>query len=440
VGGFFYSQVLLGEFMSDSMVYFLSAMLALLSVVGFFIWKFRKPRQNNPVELAADLSVVLSPDVSPEDSILTSTDLEPFLKFQALDRMDYAVANLSEVTDSNLISRLDSVLVPAVEMAAKALSPNLKDAYRVIVPPGAELEKSRQIKGAFRAFFRDGKRIAGQANLEKLDPTKAAAIANVATNAMNVAALVVGQQFMAEISSKLDSINGKLDAIADRLDADLRSTVQSELVLISEISKFRSEIMEHPEERNRRLISLDAHKRSVAHALGKVNILIDQEAARFDGRQGSKGVKAYQEVVHRLQVLAQQQEILVALLGEISNLTYILGVGEISLEASSTVFKGYLSSSTIVRDRLGEWHAKQIETLKIDLDGDRAQKGLFEGLPGLIVERWKYVSTDPGLETEIENQGRLESAVNSQIAEAFDKDVELIMKDGKYYYLRSDSQ
>jgi hypothetical protein len=315
----------------------------------------------------------------------------------------------------------------------------LKNAYRVIVPPGAELEKSKQIKGAFRAFFRDGKRIAGHANLEKIDPTKAAAIANVAANAMNVAALVVGQQFMAEISSKLDSINDNLDAIADRLDAELKSTVQSELVLISEISQFRAEILENAEERNRRLISLDAHKVKVAHALGQVNILIDQETSRFEGKQGSKGVKAYQEVVHRLQVLAQQQEILVALLREISNLTYLLGVGQISLESSSTVFKGYLASSTSIRERLGGWHAKQIENLKIDLDVDRAQKGIFEGIPGLLVERWKYVSTEPGLEDEIESQGHLKAETSGQVSEVFAKDVQVIMKDGKYYYLRDDS-
>jgi hypothetical protein len=420
--------------LQDLTGYFAFGAAALAAILTIFFWKSRKNQKPTSLEIVQHSDVL----IPQEDSTVQAADLEPFLQFHALE--SYAPSSLSEVKDSNVIARLDAVLVPAVELASKALSPSLKNAYRVIVPPGTELQKSKEIKGAFRAFFRDGKRIAGQANLEKLDPTKAAAIANVAANAMNVAALVVGQQFMAEISSKLDSINGSLDAIADRLDAELSSTVQSELALVSEISKFRAEIMESPQERNRRLISLDAHKVRVAQALGQVNILIEQETKRFQAKQGSKGVKSYQDVVHRLQVLAQQQAILISLLREISNLTYVLGLGEVSLEASSSVFKGYLATSKDVRERLGVWHSKQIEALKIDLDGNRAQKGLIEGIPGLVVERWKYLSTDAGLDDEIESQSSLESGVKDSVPEVFDKDVEVIMKDGKYFYVRGESK
>lgn len=338
--------------MEDLTGYFAFGATALAAILTIFFWKSRKNQKPTSLDRVQPSDV----QIPQEDSTVRAADLEPFLQFHALE--SYAPSSLSEVKDSNVIARLDAVLGPAVELASKALSPSLKNAYRVIVPPGTELQKSKEIKGAFRAFFRDGKRIAGQANLEKLDPTKAAAIANVAANAMNVAALVVGQQFMAEISSKLDSINGSLDAIADRLDAELTSTVQSELALVSEISKFRAEIMESPQERNRRLISLDAHKVRVAHALVQVNILIEQETKRFQAKQGSKGVKSYQEAVHKLQILAQQQSILIALLREISNLTYVLGLGEVSLEASSSAFKGYLATSTNVRERLGVWHSK----------------------------------------------------------------------------------
>jgi hypothetical protein len=57
----------------------------------------------------------------------------------------------------------------------------------------------------------------------------------------------------------------------------------------------------------------------------------------------------------------------------------------------------------------------------------------------LLVERWKYVSTEPGLEDEIESQGHLKAETSGQVSEVFAKDVQVIMKDGKYYYLRDDS-
>lgn len=74
------------------------------------------------------------------------------------------------------------------------------------------------------------------------------------------------------------------------------------------------------------------------------------------------------------------------------------------------------------------------------MDGNRAQKGLIEGIPGLVVERWKYLSTDAGLDDEIESQSSLESGVKDSVPEIFDKDVEVIMKDGKYFYVRGESK
>lgn len=420
--------------MIDATLYVVVAAITTAIAALIFVLAYRKNRTTpHRVEATA------VGEVATQSNNFGPSDLQAMLNIQSLDLQTYQPSQLSEVKDSTVIARLDSLLVPVVETVAKVLAPSLKNAYQVTLPKGVELAKSKEVEGLFRAFYRDGKKIAGHANLQKIDPTTAAAVANVAANAMNVAALVVGQQFMAEISSKLDSINSNLDAIADRLDASLRSTVQSELALVSEISQFRAEILESDEERNRKLIALDAHKVTIAHALGQVNILIEQESKRFEGKQGSKGVKSYQEVVHRLQSLARQQEILVALLREVSDLSYLFGLGQLSKQASSAVYNTYLEGSAKVRDNLGDWHRLQVEKLKIDLESDRAKKGLFEAIPGLVVERWKYVSTDAGLDQEIEQQGRLGLTSDNSIPEVYEKDVDVIMKDGKYYFLRPES-
>lgn len=372
----------------------------------------------------------------PENEIeAPDANLDDFLQFQSLELATIPDHQLVEVKDSGLVARLDATIMPAVQMAGKVLGPDLKNAFIAHIPKGTELAKSKFAPGMFRAIVRDGKKIVGQANLEKITVNQAAAVANVAANVMNVAALVVGQQFMAEISSKLDGIQGSLDGIGDRLDAALMGTIQAELAQISKISQFRVEIMESPEERNRQLISLEDHEKTISTALGQVNFLIAQEAKRFERRKGSKGVKAYQETVHRLNTLTKQQQMLLALLQEVGDLAYALGMGEKSIEATTKVFNIYLERSQRVRTNLAEWHSAQLSYLEIDLENDRAKKALFEGIPGLLNEKWRFVRTEEGLEQEIETQKQLSVEVSPAKRKSFDDDVKVVRKDGKYFYV-----
>jgi hypothetical protein len=428
-----------GEKMSDlEIILAAGAGITLIAFTWWYLAQKRGREESVPQPVVVRLG---GADVDQLEEVGSESEINDFsLEIQSIEQRIFAPSEMTEIKDSKVVERLDALLVPVVQAAAKALEPSLKDAYRVILPKGADLVKSKEVKGAFRAFFRDGRKIAGNANLQKIDASKAAAITNVAANAMNVASLVVGQYYMAEISSKLDALTDGMNAIADRLDAELKSKVQSELVLVSEISRFRAEILENSDERNRKLISLESHKSLVSQALSQVNILIEQETKNFEAKKGTKGVKSYQAKVHSLQTLAQQQEILVALLKEISNLSFVLGSGEISLEASSAVFKGYLATSTEVRSKLGDWHRRQLAELKIDLGAERAEKNAFEAIPGLLVERWKYLATEAGLNEEIQDQSRLEIESREDVQGVFEKDVEVVMKDGKYYFLHGNDE
>lgn len=89
----------------------------------------------------------------------------------------------------------------------------------MIIPPNAKLHESKVMKGAYRGSFTDNGKL-GQANLKpveiqnlkEINPSK---MLNYAADAMNIASVVVGQYYMAEIDNKLESLNENVEEIKE---------------------------------------------------------------------------------------------------------------------------------------------------------------------------------------------------------------------------------
>ncbi len=84
--------------------------------------------------------------------------------------------------------------------------------------PFLRLTRSKDVAGAARGYVHGGKGIAAQANLTKVDMTKvtkATNVANSVASVMNVGSLVVGQYYMSEINSKLETVTKSIDKIGD---------------------------------------------------------------------------------------------------------------------------------------------------------------------------------------------------------------------------------
>lgn len=346
--------------------------------------------------------------------------------------------NLFEITDRTVVARISQTIPAAAETATRTVANNaLKkmEVYKAILPSGETLVKSKNMEGAVRGFSRGAKGIKSQANLVKVDVSKTTALASGVANVMNVSSLVVGQYYMSEISSKLETMTKSIDKIGDFQDREFKSRILSVITLVGEISQFSSEIMENDEQRNLKLIALENLKATATELLGQVNITISD----ITQKTPNPDYKEYQSKVNDFQKLVGYQNALVTVLEQVSKLTYLLGKGSISTERSYSSFNKYLELSVQTRTLLGQWHDKQVKALRIDLEKERITKAGIEAvvsaIPGLFDNKFKYNELSQSLVNEISTQAKSISERSSEPKQVYDDAVEIIIKDGKYYYL-----
>lgn len=293
--------------------------------------------------------------------------------------------SIFEITDRTVIARITATIPAAAETAAKTITnKGLKnlEVYRAVIPNGATLAESKEIEGAVRGFYRGARNIKGQANLVKVDltkSTKAASLAKGAANIANVGSLVVGQYYMAEINSKLETMNDNMHKISDFQQREFKSRILSLISRVGEISQFSSEIMENDDQINIKLTSIENLKGSATELIGQVNLTITDISQKITNPNYGE----YQEKVDEFNILVEYQNVLITVLEEISKLTYLLGKGGISSDMSFSLFNKYLEQSVQTRNSLEQWHDRQVKSLCIDLEKNRISKTGIAGFLGL---------------------------------------------------------
>lgn len=349
--------------------------------------------------------------------------------------------NLFEITDNTVIARISEIIPKAADITAKSITSNtLKNVelYKAIIPGGATLAKSKQMDGAVRGIYQGAKGIKGQANLIKVDPSKiskATTVANGVTNIMSVGSLVVGQYYMTEINSKLETMNKNIEKISDFQNREFKSRILSLIALVGKVSNFSSEIIESDDLRNRKSQTLDDLEREGTQLLQQVNLTIDE----IIKENQIPDYREYQEKVEDFKILLEYQQILLTFLEEISKLTYLLGKGESSSEMCYSIFNIYLEQSNKIRAILETWHNNQVELLGIDIDKNRINKTgigkILTAIPGIIDDNWNYKSLKDGLGNEINAQKTENQLMGNKPEDLYDNDIQIIIKEGKYYYL-----
>lgn len=354
--------------------------------------------------------------------------------------------NLFEITDCTVVARISQTIPAAAQTAANTAAksiaketlsnPNL---YLVKIPSGTMLSNPTR-KGVQYATYKGAKK--GLAEVVKPDlgkMRKASTVANGVANVMNVGSLVVGQYYMSEISTKLDIMTKSIDKIGDFQDREFKSRILSVITLVGEISQFSSEILEDDDQRNLKLAALENLKATATELLGQVNITISE----IWQNTPNPDYKEYQSKVDDFQKLVGYQNALITVLEEISKLTYLLGKGSISTERSYSLFYRYLELSVQTRNLLGQWHDNQVKSLRIDLEKERITKAGFKAVvsavPGLFDERFKYNELSENLINGISSQVQNIPVSPVEPKSLYDDDVEIIIKEGKYYYLHESS-
>lgn len=349
---------------------------------------------------------------------------------------------LFEIKDKMIIAQISESIPKAAEAMAKTINKKAfadVELYKVIIPSGTSLVDSKQMDGAFRGLFRGQKGIKGHANLVKVDPTKiskAGIVANGAANALSVGSLVVGQYYMTEINSKLETMCKSISQISDFQDREFKSRILSLIARVEKISAFSSEILENNDLRYLKLQTLEDLEGEGIQLLQQVNLTVSD----IMNNNPKNEYKVYQLKVEEFGLLAEYQQLLMSLLEEISKLTYLLGKGEISTEMGYSIYFTYLNQTNQVRTNLEKWHDTHAELLGIDMDKNRIAKNGFDRviakLPGLVNDNINYRELKPGLVQKVNSQKISHQSSSPDSIDFYNQDVQIIIREGKYYYLK----
>lgn len=368
------------------------------------------------------------------------------IKFEDLPALTEAEeARLVEVRDNKLIAKVDLVIPGTFQVISNTVAIHnynqaLQSAgplYHAVIPKGAVLSQSRSMDGAVRAIYHDGKNISGHANLVAVDGNMGNGLSAVGmTNAaMGIASMIVGQYYMTQISNRLDIISNGIKQIADFQDNEYKSKVYALIAEIQKSSTFQMEIIENDELRNRELTHLRTLEHECSELLGQANITLQDFSKKKE-----ISYKDYEKSVAATNKWFQYQQILLDIMEKISELTYVLNLGALSKDCCYGIYIPYAKQAENTLNMLNEWHSKNINQFEIDTHSARRKRQRLEKLissvPALFNDDWNYRDIPKHTALMIIQQSHAVVDVKPDAkSDFFQEEVELIVKDGKLYYL-----
>ena len=169
--------------------------------------------------------------------------------------------------------------------------------------------------------------------------------------------------------------------------------------------------------------------------LGQANLTVADYAKKKELDYAS-----YEKEVREAQNWYLYQQTLLEVMNKISELKYALNMGEVSREQCTALLPTYIKQASDSLAILADWHNGNVTRLAIDTSESKRKRQGFDGvihwLPGLFDESHNYASVADGVieminvqSTEVDHEARLSKS------ELYGRDVQLISKNGKIYYL-----
>lgn len=355
-------------------------------------------------------------------------------------------AKLVEITDNKILAQINN-LVPGfvqagngINNAVQAIKSNGEVLYRAIIPPGAKLANSKSVEGAVRGFYQGANgNIKGQANFVSVNMQKGTSvIANTATTVMGVAAMVVGQYYMAQINTELGLISDGISQIQNFQNNEYRSRVFSLITHMKKISDFKMEILENKELCLLKISQLDNLEEECTQLLGQANLTLAEFAKKTKLHYAE-----YEDALESTQNWFMYQKTLLDVLYEISDLKYTLHFGTVSREQCSALLPTYTKQVSDTQERLTTWHKEIAMHLGIDTSESRRKRTgmskIIGMIPSIFNDDYKFCEMEKKTINMIETQkAGYKEKYQANTSELYDKDVQLISKNGKIYYLPED--
>lgn len=354
--------------------------------------------------------------------------------------------SLVEITDNKVLAQINN-LIPNLVQVGNAINNSMLASqvikngvlYKAFLPAGAKLANSTTMNSAVRGFFSGANGIQGHANFVAVKVNNGAI--PIATNsvvaAMGVASIIVGQYYMTKINTELKMINDGISQIQSFLDNEYKSKVFSLIAYIKKIIDFQTEILENDELRLSEILQLDRLEKKCTELLGQAHLTLIDLTKRVD-----LDYKMYEKTLETVNNWFIYQKILMNVMYKISDLRYILHFGAISRKQCNNLLLTYAKQNSEVQDRLKIWHKDITKRLSIDIEKcHRKRSGLKEGIHGIIgliknSNNYNFKHIEKRTVNMIKEQisGHSNDYLIST-SELYNEDVQLIVKNGKIYYL-----
>lgn len=148
---------------------------------------------------------------------------------------------------------------------------------------------------------------------------------------------------------------------------------------------------------------------------------------------------AYEKELKSAQKWYMYQKSLLDVLYKISDLKYVLHLGTVSKKQCISMVQTYLQKAADTQDRLRNWHQDITKRLNISADEGKRKRDGLDGvahfIPGLFNEKHHYKPIEQSVANMITTQTSVQISDQQNIADLYAEDVQLIVKNGKIYYL-----
>lgn len=403
---------------------------------------FKKKKKQENTEIA----VIESEPKNSEVSVVSNDNHELAVLMEQLPTT-YSIDenSLIEITDSHVLARIDG-LVPSLGTTGASIGNVVKSIqaaqgetlYRVVLQKGGELVDSRGMMGAKRAIALGSNGIRENANLIEVPQglDKGAVVANAGAAVMGVASMVVGQYYMAQVDNQLSLISDSLSRVIDFLDVQYKSEVASLMESVYNISRFKISSIENEELRSRELDNIQELRKDCQRLLNQTEITIETLTSKT-----YSSYDEYERKVKEIEKWNQYQMILIKLLYQLNILDFTLHLGIKSKEQCFGSFTLHTTKIETLHTRLVGWHKNQCEVLKIDIDESRRKHtgvlGWLEKPISWINDDWNYEKVGTQTVRMIKGQTAEIGEITYTSDNLFEENVEIIARNGKYYYLPS---
>lgn len=381
-------------------------------------------------------------------------DTDLFMTVNELSVVEQPTENkLVEIKDSKLIARINEAFphIGQLTLNSHYLKNNVQMAqqindfnnqhggklYEAIIPANTKLFYSKSMQGAVRGGYLDINKQTKQANFMPVDTLNASdvnAVANLTASAMNIASMVVGQYYMAQIDDKLGNIQDDISDIKSFLDDERISKIQQLVINVSVIIKHQDEISTNEYINDKELQKLYDYEEVAGNILTHVN----KDISNIIAKESANDFAEYKKNTENLDKLLKEQEVLIKVMNQISSLKYILFHGSASTEYCYERFNIALNQSSVVKEQIKTYQNKETKAIEVDLEKARYRKSYFldnvvQPVLGVIDENMNYINLEEAFVNKIKKQINNEELQTIEL-NVYEEDTRLLIKDGKMYY------